>query len=73
MTHKGEAIDILSSVAAKDGLGNNNNHFKAASFQPKKGVEFADLVTANSNFKSTFGSELRSSRWHRLSPRSGTK
>ena len=58
MTHKGEAIDIVTSVAAKDGLG-NNNHFKAASFQPKKGVEFADLVTANSNFKSTFGSELK--------------
>lgn len=58
MTHKGEAIDVLNSVAAKDGLG-NNNHFKAASFQPKKGVEFADLVTANSNFKTTFGSELK--------------
>ncbi len=58
MTHKGDAVDLVTSVAAKDGLG-NNNHFKAASFQPKKGVDFADLVTANTNFKATFGSELR--------------
>jgi hypothetical protein len=58
MTHKGEAVDVVTSVAAKDGLG-NNNHFKAASFQPKKGVDFADLVTANANFKSTFGSEFK--------------
>lgn len=58
MTHKGEAVDIVTSVAAKDGLG-NNNHFKAASFQPKKGVDFADLVAANANFKATFGSEFK--------------
>ena len=37
------SIDLVTSVAAKDGLG-NNNHFRVASFQPKKGVDFADVV-----------------------------
>lgn len=58
MTHKGDAVDDPKSVAGKDGLG-NNNHFKAASFQPKKGIDFAELIKANQHFKSTFGSEIK--------------
>ena len=51
-------LDDPTSVAAKDGLG-NNNHFKAASFQPKQGVDFEALIKANQYFKSTFGSEIK--------------
>ena len=58
MTHKGDAVDDPKSVAGKDGLG-NNNHFKAASFQPKKGVDFEEFIKANQHFKSTFGSEIK--------------
>jgi hypothetical protein len=58
MTHKGNAVDDPTSVAGKDGLG-NNNHFKAASFQPKKGLDFEALVRANQNFKATFGTEIK--------------
>ena len=58
MTHKGDAVDDPKSVAGKDGLG-NNNHFKAASFQPKKGVDFEEFIKANQHFKATFGSEIR--------------
>lgn len=58
MTHKGDAIDDPRSVAGKDGLG-NNNHFKAASFQPKKGIDFEELIKANQHFKATFGSEIK--------------
>jgi hypothetical protein len=57
MTHKGEAIDDPKSVSGKDGLG-NNNHFKAASFQPKKGINFQELAKANTYYKATFGSEI---------------
>ena len=58
MTHKGDSVDDPRSVAGKDGLG-NNNHFKAASFQPKKGIDFEALVNANLHFKSTFGFEIK--------------
>jgi hypothetical protein len=58
MTHKGDAVDDPKSVAGKDGLG-NNNHFKAASFQPKKGIDFEALISANQHFKATFGSEIK--------------
>jgi hypothetical protein len=58
MTHKGDAIDDPNSVAGKDGLG-NNNHFKAASFQPRKGIDFEAVVTANQNFQATFGAEVK--------------
>ena len=58
MTHKGDTIDLVTSVAAKDGLG-NNNHFKAASFQPKQGVDFVHVVAASEHYLSTFGSAVK--------------
>lgn len=54
MTHKADTIDTTTSVAARDAL-TNNNHFRAASFQPKKGVDFAEIAKAAGNFQSTFG------------------
>lgn len=58
MTHKSNPIDDVRSVAAKDALG-NNNHFKAATFQPKVGVDFAQVVAASENFKNTFGTAVK--------------
>ena len=58
MTHKGDAIDLVTSVAAKDAFG-NNNHFKAASFQPKRGVDFSHIAAAGEHYQSTFGSAVK--------------
>lgn len=46
------------SVPSKE-VFNNNNLLKAATFRPKKGLEFAELVRAASAFKAVFGRELQ--------------
>jgi hypothetical protein len=58
MTHKSETIESTTSVAAKDAL-TNNNYFRLASFQPKKGVDFAEIAKAAENFTATFGSAAK--------------
>jgi hypothetical protein len=58
MTHKAETIESTTSVAARDAL-TNNNHFRAASFQPKKGVDFVEIAKAADHFKSTFGASIK--------------
>jgi len=58
MTHKSQPVDSATSVAAKEAL-TNNNYFRAASFQPKKGVDFAEIAKAADHFKATFGVEIK--------------
>ena len=58
MTHKAQIIESTTSIAAKDAL-TNNNHFRAASFQPKKGVDFVEIAKAAEHFKSTFGATVK--------------
>jgi hypothetical protein len=58
MTHKSETIESTTSVAAREAL-TNNNYFRVASFQPKKGVDFAEVARAAENFKSTFGTAVK--------------
>ena len=58
MTHKAETIESTTSVTARDAL-TNNNYFRAASFQPKKGVDFAEIAKAAEHFKSTFGAAVK--------------
>lgn len=58
VTHKGSIIETTTSAAAKDALANNNN-FRVASFQPKKGVDFADVAKAGEYFKDTFGTAVK--------------
>lgn len=58
MTHKAETIESTTSVLARDAL-TNNNHFKAASFQPKKGVDFGEIAKAAGHFQSTFGAAVK--------------
>ena len=57
-TSKGQTIDAVTSVEARDTFS-NNNLFRQASFRPKKGIEFEELVKASEAFRDTFGSEVR--------------
>ncbi|MDC3956917.1 BREX system P-loop protein BrxC [Polyangium jinanense] len=57
-TSKGQTIDTITGIEARDTFS-NNNHFRAASFRPKRGIEFEELVKASEAFRDTFGSEVR--------------
>jgi hypothetical protein len=57
-TSKGQTLDTVTGVEARDTFG-NNNLFRQASFRPKKGIEFEELVKASEAFRDTFGSEVR--------------
>lgn len=57
-TSKGLTIDAVTGVEARETFS-NNNVFRQASFRPKKGVEFDELVKASEAFRDTFGSEVR--------------
>jgi hypothetical protein len=61
-TSKGSTIDTLSTSEAKETF-NNNNHFKAASFRPKRTIDFGVLAAAGQAFSETFGKEV-----HELNP-----
>lgn len=57
-TSKGQTLDTVTGVDARETFS-NNNLFRQASFRPKKGVEFEELVKASEAFKETFGSEVK--------------
>jgi hypothetical protein len=57
-TSKGQTLDTVTGVEARDTFS-NNNLFRQASFRPKKGIEFEELVKASEAFKHTFGSEVK--------------
>src|SRR5262249_11172955 len=57
-TSKGQTIDTATGVDARDTFS-NNNRFRQASFRPKKGIEFEELVAASEFFRDTFGSEVK--------------
>ena len=57
-TSKGQTLDAVTAVEARDTFS-NNNLFRQASFRPKKGIEFEELVKASEAFRDTFGSEVK--------------
>ena len=57
-TSKGQTIDSATGIDARDTFS-NNNFFRQASFRPKKGIEFEELVKASESFRDTFGSEVK--------------
>lgn len=57
-TSKGQTLDAVTGVEARDTFS-NNNLFRQASFRPKKGIEFEELVKASEAFRDTFGSEVK--------------
>jgi hypothetical protein len=57
-TSKGQTLDTVSGIEARDTFS-NNNLFRQAAFRPKKGIEFEELVKASEAFRDTFGTEVR--------------
>jgi hypothetical protein len=57
-TSKGQTIDSATGVEARE-VFSNNPLFKQASFRPKKGIEFEELVKASEAFRDTFGTDVR--------------
>jgi hypothetical protein len=57
-TSKGQTLDTVTGVDARDTFS-NNNLFRQASFRPKKGIEFEELVKASEAFRDTFGTEVK--------------
>lgn len=57
-TSKGQTIDTVTSAEARDTFS-NNNLFRQASFRPKKGIEFEELVKASEAFRDTFGNDVK--------------
>jgi hypothetical protein len=57
-TSKGQTIDATTTSLSRETFS-NNNLFRQASFRPKKGIEFEELVKASEAFRDTFGSEVR--------------
>ena len=57
-TSKGQTIESATGVEARETFS-NNNVFRQASFRPKKGIEFEELVKAAEAYRDTFGSEVK--------------
>jgi hypothetical protein len=57
-TSKGQTIELTTGVEARETFS-NNNIFRQASFRPKKGIEFAELVKASDAFRDTFGTDVK--------------
>lgn len=57
-TSKGQTLDTITNVEARE-IFSNNNLFRQAAFRPKKGIEFEELVKASEAFRDTFGTEVR--------------
>ena len=56
-TSQGQVIESAMSVEAKNTFS-QNNLYRNASFQPKIGVDFAELIKANENHKEVFGDDI---------------
>ena len=60
MTSGGQLIESAVSLEARN-VFSNNNLFRQATFQPKKGLDFPQVVEASEAFKDTFGQKRRRS------------
>ena len=56
-TSKGQVIESALSLDARNTFA-NNNLFRQASFRPKVGLDFKDVVDASEYFKEVFGREI---------------
>ncbi len=54
---KSQVIDNALSLEARTTIG-NNNLFRAATFRPKKGLDFAEVVKAHTHYQDVFGEEV---------------
>jgi hypothetical protein len=58
VTSKGQAIEQATSTVAKECFS-GNNLFRAASFRPKKGIDFKVIAEAGDNYRDTFGDDVK--------------
>ncbi len=58
VTSQGLSIDSARDAESVE-IFNNNTKFRAATFRPKKVLDFAEIVKAAQAFKTTFGEELK--------------
>ena len=56
-TSKGQVIESALSLDARNTFS-NNNLFRQASFRPKIGLEFTNIIDAANHFKEVFGREI---------------
>ena len=56
-TSKGQVIESALALDARNNFP-NNNLFRQASFRPKVGLDFEDVVNASEYFKEVFGREI---------------
>lgn len=56
-TSKGQIIESALSLDARNTFA-NNNLFRQASFRPKVGLDFKDIIDASEYFKEVFGREI---------------
>jgi len=56
-TSRGQTLDNMISSEARDLA--NSNVFRQASFRPRKGIEYVELVKAADAFRDTFGSDVK--------------
>ena len=56
-TSRGQTLDNVTSSEARDLA--NSNVFRQASFRPKKGIEYIELVKAADAFRDTFGTDVK--------------
>jgi hypothetical protein len=55
---KGQSIEQATSTAAKECFS-GNNLFRAASFRPKKGIDFKIIAQGGDNYRDTFGEDVK--------------
>ena len=55
---EGQAIEQATSTAAKECFS-GNNLFRAASFRPKKGIDFTVIAQAGDYYRETFGEDVK--------------
>jgi hypothetical protein len=63
--HRSQTVDNAGGVPAKE-VFQNNPFFRGATFRPKKGVDFEEIVNAAENYRTTFGREIQDLTDHKV-------
>jgi len=58
VTSQGMSIESVDALTAKE-VFTNNNLFRAATFRPKKSIDFAEILKAADAYKKTFGEQIK--------------
>lgn len=58
VTSQGQTLESVEALTAKE-VFTNNNLFRAATFRPKKSIDFAEILKAADAYKKTFGEQIK--------------